>query len=91
MKQIFGVEWFNKQEDFDEAIAKVRAMLKDGDESTIVYINNEQEKCHEVLAKGIFLPSPGTGKYVPTIAFNEPLLLLLGIEYNSKSYNKLTA
>jgi len=91
MKQVFGVEWYSKQEDFDEAIAKVKAMLKDGDESTIVYIANEQENCHEVLAKGMFIPSPGTSTYVPTIAYNEPLLLLLRIEYNKKSYNQLTA
>lgn len=91
MKNVFGVEWFNKQEDFDEAIAKVEAMLKDGEESSIVYIASEHETCHEVLAKGMFIPQPNQTKLVPTVAFNETLMTLLQIEYKKKSLNKLTA
>jgi len=92
MKQVFGVEWFNKQEDFDEAIAKVTALLKDGDESTIVYIANESEKCHEVLAKGMFVPQRGTTKLYPTIVFNETLLNLLHIDWiQERQTNKLIA
>lgn len=91
MKQVFGVEWFNKQEDFDEAIAKVAALLKDGDESTIVYISDESEKCHEVLAKGMFVPQRGATKMYPTIAFNETLLSLLHIDYKKRQSNKLIA
>lgn len=88
MIQVFGVEWYNTQEDFDEAYEKLKASLKDGEETTIVYIASPDDYCHEVLAKGIFVPG-GQNKMTPAIKLNQNLLSSLGIKVENS--NKLIA
>jgi hypothetical protein len=92
MKNVFGVEWFNKQADFDEAIEKVKALLKDGEESEIVYIREEGEKCHEVLVRGYFVPPPAISidsKMIPTIWWNYDMLLILNLKVKKDKEEKL--
>lgn len=84
MIQVFGVEWYNTQEDFDVAYEKLKASLKDGEETSIVYISSDSDFCHEVLAKGVFVPGTG-GKMVPSIRINQNLIESLDIKVKNNS------
>ena len=83
MKQIIGVEYFNLQEDFEAAIEKMKAILKDGDECEIVYVSETYQWEYNVLAKGKFVPNSTLTKFVNTIIFNKNLIKELGIDMNS--------
>ena len=87
MKTIFGVEWFNKQEDFDEAFEKLNALLKDGEESEIVYIKEEDPINRTVIASGSFEPVHNSleGKMIPVVRVDYPFLATHGISFSINS------
>lgn len=91
MKTVFGVEWHSAQEDFDEAVEKLKALLKDGEESEIVYVGSQNERCHEALVKGEFQPNQKTWKFEPSIRVNTELIMKLGIRYDIKNKHLLTS
>jgi predicted RNA-binding protein with PIN domain len=91
MKNIFGVEYYSKQEDFDIAIEKVKALLKDGDESEIVYIASDNEETHAILVRGSFKIKQGQLKFTPVIEANFDLIKALGIVYETSNKYLLTS
>ncbi len=85
MKHIFGVEDYNKQEDFDRAIAMLVDLGSQGDEGEIVYIekdNHMSMKARPVLARLDFILRDRTASmFESSLQFNTKLLQESGIKF----------
>ena len=85
MKHIFGVEDYNKQEDFDRAIAMLVDLGSQGDEGEIVYIekdNHMSMKARPVLARLDFILRDRTASmFESSLQFNTKLLQEAGIKF----------
>lgn len=81
MKIIFGVEDFSVNEDFSAALISMKKLLKDGDESEIVYIRHDNNNPREVMARSYFAPQMEEYKPLkPYIWFNSKLMKKLKIK-----------
>lgn len=85
MKHIFGVEDYNKQEDFDRAIAMLVDLGSQGDEGEIVYIekdNHMSMKARPVLVRLDFILRDRTASmFESSLQFNTKLLQEAGIKF----------